>query len=80
MHWPTSQGTWEEKKKRKKPKQNKPILNKWQYNGENKCLDSNKEETLVELWQQQPCLYDVFSSCYRDCNNKDVAWKQIAEK
>lgn len=38
MHWPTSQGTWEEKKKRKKTKQNKPMLNKWQYNGENKMF------------------------------------------
>jgi len=42
--------------------------------------DSNKEESLVELWQQKPCLFDVSASCYHDRTKKDEAWKEIAEE
>ena len=38
-------------------------------------LDSNKEEYLIDLWQQTRCLCDVSSSCYHDRAKKDVTQK-----
>ncbi|CAM4575206.1 unnamed protein product [Leuciscus chuanchicus] len=39
----------------------------------------DKEERLVELWAEQPCLFDVNCHSYHDRVEKEKKWTDIAE-
>ncbi|XP_030237135.1 uncharacterized protein LOC115561314 [Gadus morhua] len=49
-------------------------------NKENKRKWSNTmETTLVEMWQQRPCIFDVSSKDFHDRVKRDKAWREIAD-
>ncbi|XP_059383092.1 uncharacterized protein LOC132117798 [Carassius carassius] len=37
------------------------------------------EETLIELWQQSACLYDISSADYHNREEKDKRWREVSE-
>ncbi|XP_016295371.1 uncharacterized protein LOC107653215 [Sinocyclocheilus anshuiensis] len=37
------------------------------------------EETLIELWQESACLYDISSADYHNREEKDKRWKEVAD-
>ena len=39
-----------------------------------------KEDTLIDFWEQHPCLYDISSKSYSNRNEKQKATNEIAEK
>lgn len=39
-----------------------------------------KEDSLIDIWQQHPCLYDISSKSYSNRNEKQKATNEIAEK
>ena len=49
-------------------------------NKENERKWSNTmETTLVEMWQQRPCIFDVSSKDFHDRVKRDKAWREIAD-
>ncbi|KTG01486.1 hypothetical protein cypCar_00016772 [Cyprinus carpio] len=37
------------------------------------------EETLIELWQESACLYDISSADYHNREEKDRRWREVAD-
>ncbi len=37
------------------------------------------EESLIELWQQSACLYDISSSDYHNREEKDKRWREVSD-
>ncbi|XP_058486397.1 trichohyalin-like [Solea solea] len=43
------------------------------------CWSEEAEEGFVVLWQQHPCLFDVSSSHFHNKDQKEKAWRDIAD-
>ena len=56
------------------------INNKKNANKENyRKLSNIMETTVVEMWQQRPCIFDVSSKDFHDRVKRDKAWREIAD-
>lgn len=36
------------------------------------------QETLIELWREHPCLYDVSHQFYQNRDQKEESWREVA--